>query len=86
MQDFVGSFLSMILSEALIMGIVIGTAAGVMTVVITGLWGRYVRSRQRREQTVYLRDLVMEGIFDPNHAMTRTSKRNASVWSAQCQK
>ena len=43
-------------------GIVIGAAAGLVTVIITGLWGWLVRSWQRREQTAYIRDLVMDSM------------------------
>ena len=46
----------------IITGVVIGATAGLVTAVVTGLWGWLGRRLQRREQTAYIRGLVTEGM------------------------
>jgi len=46
----------------IITSVVIGAAAGLVTVVITGLWGWHSQYRNRREQTAHIRNLVTDGM------------------------
>ncbi len=57
----------------IITGIVIGAIAGLVTVVITGLWSMYSRWQHRQEQITFIREFVFVTLIFETYSI-------ASVW------